>query len=253
MPRQNNTTTGRETIVRRTESEEGDAFLDPVQVWANQQLNANPRQDRAQTLADAAAVAVEPELPDGFIATNLTLDTTDIPGATMTTDPHATGQLPINTGTWEQIVRSGDTVRRFVVPDGHFTINPLDVGEEETEADRLFAEAVQAAGRQGIVTPAEEDTPPSPFTFFEERYQKKFFKEKPVYKEKIVLKEPDPITDEEEVIVNYNELADTLANEAVNKICLSPDITQEQKDEEYARQLSFYEELVIKHKRKTNA
>lgn len=83
-----------------------------------------------------------------------------------------------------------------------------------------------------------------------------------IYRRKIYLgrlpldipKEPDPVNDNEEVIINYSELSDTLATEEANRLCLdSNNIKTANYQEVYCKALERYECLILKHKRKIDA
>lgn len=64
---------------------------------------------------------------------------------------------------------------------------------------------------------------------------------------------PDPVNDDEEVILNYNELADTLATEKTNEMLPKTEQNEDVWIEEYNKQLAQLTETILKHKRKVNA
>lgn len=71
-------------------------------------------------------------------------------------------------------------------------------------------------------------------------------------KEKVVFKEPDPVNDNEEVIINYTELSDVLAKEALTAK-YGIDYSEDMYIDEYIELATRYEILILKNKRKVNA
>jgi hypothetical protein len=91
-------------------------------------------------------------------------------------------------------------------------------------------------------------------------YQKKYGKmilRTPKEEKKVELPAPEPVNESEEIIINYNELADTLATQQMSakygETWLDkPDVDNEIQTE-YANLIESYEKIILNHKRKVDA
>lgn len=67
-------------------------------------------------------------------------------------------------------------------------------------------------------------------------------------KEEVIIRDPDPVNDEEEAIINIEELAGTLADMDMEE----HGETVESHPEKYNQLQGTYKDLIVKHKRKIN-
>jgi hypothetical protein len=146
---------------------------------------------------------------------------------------------------WHQYITTNPRpTRRVGGTNGNMLFPRLDTSRVEPAVEQL-PQSEESAGYEESVD------------FFESLYGKKFRcgkkrSGKVVFAEpKIIEKEPDPINESEEVILNYPELTDTLVQRVmVEKYGI--DWSEEENQDEYNRLMTEYETLVLKHKRKIN-
>lgn len=108
-----------------------------------------------------------------------------------------------------------------------------------------------------VETPEELTKKPSvteAVDFIEQHYKVKLDpKKRMTVGPEIIYKEPDPVNNEEEVLVNFTELADTLAQNELTIKHGKFDETNEEHINEYIQLTEKYENIIKNNKRKVNA
>lgn len=129
----------------------------------------------------------------------------------------------------------------------HIRPRPMHTGRAEV---RLNTSEVINEAEETIMGPDIKGV--LPWSYFEKLYKKNYYTENVIFEERIIEKEPSVENPDEEALINYVELADTLATMKADTVFNREEVEAEWL-EEYERFYMEYKELILRHKRKVNA
>jgi hypothetical protein len=236
------------SITERLLEEEHQNTTERADIEADREATAEEAQMEEARLLDEIEGRLETEIPQFEADFNITFDEAIRNAAGhiigIDTQPDTgirweSGSGRINTGGTFQLVNLGDirpTRRGAQLPTSDDIPQPMGLPEDES------------------------DDPKDAVAYFERMYQKKYGKmilRTPKEEKKVELPAPEPVNESEEIIINYNELADTLATQQMSakygETWLDkPDVDNEIQTE-YANLIESYEKIILNHKRKVDA